>query len=446
MNTPHSTALVRTDSFGSPTTSPPAALAGINDFGEGFVSYQTRAVNVLETADTHADSALANIHAGMLWMFLERPEAPRHALPYVQRAEAVGGLNHREQGLLALLQAWQQYDHQRVMRIGQQLCADYPRDLPLLKIVQYHAFNAGDADTMLRLALAAEPHNADRAPVHSMVAFGHEQSHHIDLAEAAAERALAIDPNEPWAHHALAHVHLTRGTVDQGLSILSSSAASWDGLNSFMYTHNWWHVALFEIARGRVEQALRIHDDRCWGVQPDYSQDQIGSVSLLARLELAEVDVGNRWQALRPLLDTRADDVIQPFLTLQYLYGLARAESPAADELLTLIRQQAHEPQVPQDRQLWQEVGIPAAEGVYAHACGDMSTAASRLAAVRSQLWRIGGSHAQRDLFEQLLLDARIRSGDWQAAQRTLLHRQQWEPENPLLKRRLAQVRQSLSN
>lgn len=435
-----------TDSFGSPTTSSPAALAGINDFGEGFVAYQTRAVNVLETADNHPDSALANIHAGMLWMFLERPEAPASSIPYAQRAERVGGLNHRERGLLELLKAWQLYDHQRVLAVGTQLCGEYPQDLPLLKIVQYHAFNAGDAALMLRLALAAEPHNGHLAPLHSMVAFGHEQSHHIAEAEAAAHRALSLDANEPWAHHALAHVHLGRGTTNEGLSLLSGSSPSWEGLNSFMFTHNWWHVALFEIARGEVQAALKIHDERCWGIQPDYSQDQIGAISLLARLELAAVDVGERWQSLLPFLETRRDDVIQPFLSLQYLYGLARAGSALTDELLQLIRAQTDTPVVEQDRLLWRDVGIPAAEGMVAHARGEHDTAARQLASVRSTLWRVGGSHAQRDLFEQLLLDARLRSGDWQAARRTLEHRRQWEPDSPILQQRLQEVYRQLTD
>ncbi len=435
-----------TDSFGSTTTSSAAAMPGINDFAEGFVSYQTRAVNVLETADNHPDSALANIYAGMLWMFLERPEAPEKSIPYALRAERAGGLNARERGMLALLQAWQRYDHQQVLAIGTQLCSEYPRDLALLKVVQYHAFNAGNAALMLRLALAAEPHNAHLAAMHSMVAFGHEQSHHIAEAELAAHRALAIDPHEPWAHHALAHVHLGRGTSREGLALLSASSPSWEGLNSFMFTHNWWHVALFEIARGEVDTALQIHDERCWGVQPDYSQDQIGAVSLLARLELAAVDVGDRWQQLLPFLETRQDDVIQPFLSLQYLYGLARAGSPLTGELLNLVRAQAETPVVAQDRELWRDVAIPAAEGMVAHARGEHDRAAQELASVRHELWRIGGSHAQRDLFEQVLLDARLRAGDWSAARKTLEHRRQWEPDSPILQQRLQEVYQHLND
>ena len=54
-------------------------------------------------------------------------------------------------------------------------------------------------------------------------------------------------------------------------------------------------------------------------------------MSLLARLELRGVDVGGRWQDLGAHLASRADDTLQPFLTMQYLYGLARAGRPEAE-------------------------------------------------------------------------------------------------------------------
>lgn len=433
------------DSFGSPTSSPSSAMDGINDFCEGFIAYQPRAVNVLETADQNPDSALANIYAGMLWMFLERPEAPSKSAPYCARAEVVGGLNDREKGLLVMLNAWQEHDYAKVRAVADTLLDAYPQDLPLLKIAHYHAFNAGDAGHMLLLARKCLASNTHQAPIHSMLAFAYEQSNDLLKAEHAAHKALEIDACEPWAHHALAHVHLGRGTIDEGLSLLSASAFSWNELNSFMFTHNWWHIALFEIVRGDVDNALKIYDERCWGIEPEYSQDQIGAVSLLARLELAGLDVGDRWQQLRPFLETRSNDVVQPFLSLQYLYGLAKAGSSHADVLLCLIREQAIDPCVSGDATLWREVGIDLAEAMVAHAQHHYGKAADLMAPLRKQIWRIGGSHAQRDLFEQLLLDSRLRSGQWEKARKTLEHRRQWEPESPILEARLREVYENLN-
>lgn len=428
------------DAWGAPVTGPASALPGIDDFVVGFARYEPRAARVLATAEAEPGSALANVYAGFLHLFSESPSGPANAEPWRARAAAVPGTNAREKGLLALLEAWQRHEHGRVVDIARDVLADCPQDLSTLKLAQYHAFNRGDAVQMLRLAEGVREANAGRAAWHAMLAFGHEQLHALDAAEEAAHRALELEPGEPWAHHAIAHVHLGRGTLDAGRTFLEERAHHWRGLNSFMFTHNWWHLALFEIATGRAERALGVYDERCWGVEPGYSQDQVGAVSLLARLECAGIDVGPRWEALRPHLAARTGDVEQPFLSLQYLYGLARAGAPEADALLDTLRRQAVEPVVAEDRALWENVGVPVAEGVVAHARGDFDAAVERLSVPWSERVRLGGSHAQRDLFEQLRLDAMWRAGRRGEALALMRSRLRFEPDNPLLIARIAEV------
>ncbi len=432
---------MRYDSFDAPTSCNSDALAGINDFVEGFVAYQKRSVNVIATADEQADCALANIYAGMLWMFLERPDAANKAQPYLDRANAANNLNSREQGLLELLRAWHKYDIPKAIQAAESVLADNPQDLSTLKVAQYHLFNSADAKGMLRLSRQCRKANESRAPVYSMIAFGHEQCNDIEAAYQSASMALEINPNEPWAHHALSHIHLSRGEIVKGKAFLQNVNHSWSELNSFMYTHNWWHLALFHLADGDGAAALAIYDEHCWGVQPEYSQDQIGAVSLLARLEIAGVDIGERWLALKPFLQSRTDDVLQPFLTLQYLYGLARLGMDEADVLLENITRQSIAPFIKADQRLWIDVAIPAAQGVYAHARGDWAVAAKKLAGVRRHLWQIGGSHAQRDLFDQFLLDARIRCGEHDKAKTMIVQRRKYEPDNPLLHSWMESVR-----
>src|ERR1700683_4051625 len=146
---------------------------------------------------------------------------------------------------------------------------------------------------------------------------------------------------EPWAQHALAHVFLTRGRMDEGAQFLEDAADTWSGLNSFMLTHIWWHLALFYLSQGRADEALQVYDEHCWGIAKNYSQDQIGAVSLLARFEIAGLDVGARWQDLGEHLAPRAKHTIQPFLCLQYLCGLARGGRPQARTLLESVRDYA---------------------------------------------------------------------------------------------------------
>jgi hypothetical protein len=58
----------------------------------------------------------------------------------------------------------------------------------------------------------------------------------------------------------------------------------------------------------------------------------------------------------------------------------------------------------------WIEIAIPAAKGMVAHAQQEWSIAASLMKSVLPELGRIGGSHAQRQLFEQLYLNALFQS------------------------------------
>jgi tetratricopeptide (TPR) repeat protein len=320
-----------------------------------------------------------------------------------------------------------------------QLTDEYPRDLVVLKIEQYLEFNRGDFPAMLRAALKVQGHNADVAYVHGMAAFAYEECQLLREAERAARRALELERKEPWAQHALAHVMLTQGRIEEGARFLEGVAPTWADLNSFMITHLWWHVALFDLSRGRFERALEVYDRHCWGVAKEYSQDQVGAVSLLARLEIAGVEVGRRWQELADYLAARAEDTVQPFLTLQYLYGLARAERNEARTLLEAVRRRA-DCAPPHSREIWRDVALPASEGLHAYARGDYDRAWRELARAMPRMIEAGGSHAQRDFFEQVLLDAAIASGRLNAAQQMLELRRAADPDGVPVNAALAHV------
>ncbi len=425
------------------STASAATLSGIDDFVTGFLGYEKKAVNVLAAADADPDSALANIYAGFSWMFLEAAGAEARAAHYLARARAAAA-NPREAMLLAQLEHWIAGDIPAVQKIGDQIVAQFPRDLASVKLHQYFSFNRGDAPQMLRIAQQAEAANPDDPHLMGMLAFGHEQMHDLQKAEAAARRALSLKRKEPWAQHALAHVMLSTGRVREGVAFLADAEATWVDLNSFMYTHNWWHKALFHISLGDNQAVFDAYDHHVWGVEPRYSQDQVGAVSLLARMEIAGMDVGDRWEALAQYLKARATDTLQPFLTLQYLYGLARAERGEADTLMAAIDDRA-QTSTGFDRTVWRDVALPAARGMLAHARGRHADAVRWLSLANPRLQQIGGSHAQRDLFGQVLLDAHLKAGNWAEAHHLLEMRRIWDPDGVPLNRTLAEVNAQLT-
>ena len=434
------------DTLGNPVSGMRAdTLRAVDDFIEGYLAYETRAEGIVAAADAEPGSCIANVYAGLLWMFLEAPDAALRAAPYLAAAEeAAATAGRRERLNTELLRAWSGDDLPEALRLCALITMGFPRDLVVVKTQQYFEFNRGNSPAMLRAVLDVLEANADNPYVHGMAAFAYEQCHLLGEAEGAARRALELRRKEPWAQHALAHVLLTRGHIDEGARFLEGMQDTWTGLNSFMVTHLWWHLALFYLSQGRQARVLELYDRHCWGIAKDYSQDQVGAVSLLARMEIAGIDVGGRWQDLADHLAHRAHDTVLPFLTMQYVFGLARAGRVEAEALLNAVRLAAQ--RAPAfNREVWASVALPACEGLHAYATGDFDAAWRHLSAAMPRMLEAGGSHAQRDLFEQIVLDAAIKSGRLIVAQQLLELRRIGDPDGVPVNRALGRVYDELS-
>ncbi len=429
-----------TDALGNPVTlESDASLAALNDFVEGFIASEARAADILRAQDD--PSAIVQAYCAALHMFAETADAAANARPFIERAQAaVSHATPREQRFVAAVAAWVAGDVRQAIALHEEQARQCPRDLVSLKLGHYHLFNRGDAPGMLRIALAALPAAGDIPYLHGMLAFAWEQCHFLEQAEASARRAIGMRRKEPWAHHALAHVMLTQGRLQEGHAFLQDASPTWTGLNSFMVTHNWWHQALFALDLDRIDEVLAIHDHHVWGEVKAYSQDQINAVSLLARIELAGHDVGERWQDVGNYLAQRQHDHVLPFLDMQYLYGLARAgREQEARAWLASIEQ--HAMHLPSDvAPAWQRVCVPASQGLLAHALADWDGALEGLGQALPRLVEIGGSHAQRDLFAQIHLDALMRSGHESGAQNLLQQQVRQQPESLRLKRQARQL------
>lgn len=276
---------------------------------------------------------------------------------------------------------------------------------------QYHYFYLGAKEGLLAIAEKVMPANSEDRYLHGMLAFGLEQCHRLPEAEEAGRRATAMNRCDPWAHHAVAHVMETQGRLDEGIAWMESLSDTWEDCNSMLYTHNWWHIALFYLEQEDFQQVLALYDTHIWGrAWQESPKDQVGAISLLLRLELREIDVGDRWQKLGAYLTARIHEHALPFQDLHFVYALARAgQVDLVSEMILSMQARAHQA-LPAIQQIWVEVAVPAARGMAAHAQADWSTAIAELKPILPRLHNLGGSHAQRDLFEQVYLDAWLRA------------------------------------
>jgi len=390
-----------TDQYDLPISGADAdAAAGYDAYVREFLSYGSALRALFDVADRYPHSPLINAHAAALHLAFEGAEGWAAARPYIERTEQnLANANERERLFCAAVSAWNALDFSAALAALDELTVRWPGDLCALKWGQYHAFNLGDAAALLRFGERARIAHENRAYAHGMIAFALEQNHRLDEAEEEGIRATEIAIDDAWAHHAVAHVMDAGNRPRDGAQWLDHCAHTWDRKGVFIRDHNWWHAALFRLALGRNDEAVAIFDERLWGEWPEFPQEQIGAISMLWRLELRGADVGARWEPIIEQVRARIDDHLLPFHDLHYLYALARAGTGAeADAFLTAMGARAQR-SGDASAAIWSDVAAPAGEAIVAFLRNDRDAAAKSLTALMPSLHRIGGSHAQRQVF-----------------------------------------------
>lgn len=382
------------------------AAGGYDRYVNELLAYGPALRELFAVADASPGAALINAHAAALHLAFEGAEGWAFAAPYLARMRAARPTaNAREDLFCRAAEAWAARDFLAAMAALDELTVRWPADLCALKWGQYHAFNLGDRQALLRLGRRASIVHENTRYAHGLVAFALEQNHRLEEAEEHALRALEIAIDDAWAHHALAHVMDAEGRAREGARWLDLSAHIWDGKGIFIREHNWWHAALFRLALGQDEEALRIYDRHLWGEWPEFPQEQIGAVSMLWRLELRGVDVGARWAPIVEQARRRAGEHLFAFHDLHYLYALAR-NGLYADGFLATMRRRA-EAADGEAGHVWRRIALPAAEAVVDFLSGRREAAAEKLGPLLPDLQRIGGSHAQRHIFVETYAAAR---------------------------------------
>jgi len=395
-------------------------------FTRELLSYGQRIRDVLDAADAAPRDPVLNAYAAAASLFAMTAEAPAKAAPYLARA-AAAARDPDDVELVRAVSAWSRGDLDAAIAIHRERLRRRPDDLAAAKICQLHHLDRGDAGGLVDTVRLVLPANERDPRVLGQLAFALEQVGDLDGSEAAARRALALeDGDDPWTHHAMAHALYSRGRVAEGIDWIEGQAALWERSNAFMFTHAWWHAAICHLDDDRPDRALAIYDEQLTQACPDCVQSLVNAVSLLARLSLRGVDLGDRWDAVAERLVARSGDRVNGFLDLHYLYGLALAGrgAEAATMLAALAATAAGE----------------GARGLEAHAAGRVAEAAERLGRAAPRLRELGGSHEQRDLYELVELDAALRAGRREHARALLARRVASRPTIVWQRRALAAI------
>ena len=328
---------------------------------------------------------------------------------------AIGRASQREQNHLASAKAWARGEFSQAIMRWETILADHPTDALALRLVQDAYFFLGRStairDCAERVLPAWDRDNPLAGFVLGLYAFGLEETGDLKRAEDFGREALARNPRDAWATHALAHVMETAKRHEEGVAFLKTTRPDWAHAH-FMAHHNGWHLALFLIEQGRFDEVLADYDRfTAPKLADDATLDRIDAASLLWRLELAGVDVGDRWALVANTWMAHVDDHLLAFNDLHCAFAAARSPEP---DHAPRLRQSLDEYQrvgSGENRQVTSEIGRRLIDGVLAFAANDHKRAVEAILPVRNDAARIGGSHAQRDVIDLTLITAAERSG-----------------------------------
>ncbi|MEL6752021.1 MAG: tetratricopeptide repeat protein, partial [Pseudomonadota bacterium] len=385
----------------------------------GFLSHAAFTPDALgKTLASDADFALAHACKGFFCALLGRAEmmvVARDALKTARETAAKRKVSTREAVYIDALADW--LDGGSPTRAANRLdahLAHHPDDILALKLVQAIRFVLGDSAGMRRsvegaLSAYGQDHSA-YGYVLGCHAFTLEETGDYARAEAIGREGVAAAPDDAWGLHAVAHVHDMRGDSAAGIEWLGGRKHAWAHCNNFRY-HVWWHLGLMHLNRGEIDAVFQLYDRHIRADETDDYRDISNAASLLSRLEVDGHDVGNRWEELADICETRTQDGCVPFADLHYMLALiGGGRDKAVGDLLARMRRDAAS-EAGEMASIYATPGLDAAQGLEAFGEGEFTEAFRHLASAHGSMQRVGGSHAQRDVFERLTVEAAIRAG-----------------------------------
>lgn len=327
----------------------------------------------------------------------------------------------------------------------------YPRDALALFAGHQIDFFTGAANRLEARIAAALPHwrEDDRALgyLEGMWSFGLEELGRYEVALDVGRRAVMRNSDDAWAIHAVAHVHEMRGDYDIGIDWLTAMRSDWQ-VGTFMNVHIAWHNALFLLETDDWGGALALYDSFIHNdSSPNLALQMLDASSLLWRLRLDGVDVGDRWRALADGWLSKQDEPWYSFNDMHAVMAFVSDErTSTAHEVIRRLETYVNGPGDDSNREMARRVGLPVCRAIFHHAQGDYAAAADTLAPVLPALSAFGGSHAQRDVVHRTFIDALMRSNRRGLAEEILGSRLVERPRSQWSQKRLATIQNADGN
>jgi tetratricopeptide (TPR) repeat protein len=377
----------------------------------------------------------------------DQADRARQIILSAKKVAQSAGATRRERLHITALENWGVGKLEEAVDRWEEILVDFPLDILALRLAQFMSSYLGRSEAIRDSVARVLPAWSQEVPGYAFVlscyAYGLEEAGEYETAERFGRKALELNPYDLWGAHAVVHVLEMQGRPAQGVEWIASTHGCWQECGNFV-NHLWWHCALFHLAAGNYSGALELYDRKV-NVPGDEYLDIANASALLWRIEQAGLDVGNRWEKLACQVSENLEHHFFVFVDLHYLLATAASHgsSRARDFLESCTR---YATQDSTEAEVMRDVGASIAKAIIAHRQGAYGEAVDLLLPVSHLTYRIGGSHAQRDVFEQMLIDSAIRAGRFSLARSLLEERTKKRPRELWAWRTFALVSEKLGD
>ncbi len=415
------------DRYGLPLSTPSAEAA--ERYGVGIdimLALNDGARENLDAAIAHDDD-FALAHIALARWFQYAGDLPQAQASKSRALACLDGVTRRErQHVTALAQAVDGDGPGALALIDEHL-QEFPRDAFVLKQADgpfgLLGFGGGQDHLEENFALldgVAHAYGEDWWFL-SAYAFAHNELGRFAEAERLATRALELHERSGHSAHTMAHVCFETGHPDSGAAFLREWLVGYPRASQ-IYSHLAWHLALFELAGGHIERVQELYDaSLCPDVSPGVPLITLcDAASLVWRHDL--YGVAYRAGAAAEVAALARETFARPGITFADVH-CALAYAAAGDQAALERLAVQLEERLQAGKIAAGEVAPILVKVVAAFAQGDYAQAVQLMEPVADQVVRVGGSNAQRSVFEDTLLHAYLRCGRHASAEALLRQR-----------------------
>ncbi|PSS13550.1 Tetratricopeptide repeat protein like [Actinidia chinensis var. chinensis] len=389
-------------------TSSDDCISAINSYYQQVLSYGRQRSVILEASAHDPNCVLANILAAQFLCSDPARGAPHLEAAKANLQQATANEKAVFDAVICLISP--DRDDDIAYELLSKLLKDFPRDLASLKNAQVLCFYMGQPDLSLDIVQQVLPKNEEESYIYGMLAFPLLELGRMEDAEKAAKKGFEINREDCWAQHGLCHVLQYECRFKEAVDFMEECSKSWSSLSSFMYTHNWWHVALCYLEGNAPMRKVREVYDHCIWKELERSDAMsaevyLNALGLLLRVYVrGEIGIfGDRLKILGGCLTDQALWYLEWHLDVLVIWALVSTGAfDKGEELLKGLKSRISK--MGKKKKQKMQRGMLLAEALYGYGKGNHKEALELLGPDfdASNCKIIGASDEQLDVFNEV--------------------------------------------